>query len=569
MLLELEVKNFALIDELRIEFDKGLNILTGETGAGKSIIIDAVNMAIGERADREFVRTGTNKCIIQAVFSKEGISELENIFNEYGIDGGEESILVVTREIYSNGRSVSRINGTVVTQTVLKLITEKLIDIHGQHEHQSLLNSNFHIDLLDAYGGKEINDVLQVVSAKYTKLTSLEKILSSICSSEMEREKRIDLLKFQIQEIDAAKLKIGEEEELNQQRTLLANSEKIYNVIAKSYASLYEADYQSSILDNISKIVNELHGIATFDGELSHYHEVMEDIQYKIQDVSREMRRYRDQIDFDPGLLQEIEKRLDVINNLKRKYGTSIKEILEYRDKIYKELELYENSKEEIERLNNAITQQKSELQDLSLKLSKLRKEAALSLERELVTVLKELNMGKTSFKVDIKQVKDSDDEFKFSSKGIDEVEFMISTNLGEPLKSLSKIASGGEMSRIMLALKTILAYIDHIPCLIFDEIDTGVSGRTAQVVGDKLYHISTNHQVICITHLPQIACMADAHYLIEKKEASNSTKTIVKKLDHTKRIYELGRLLGGELTEITLKHAEEMIQQAYLKRKA
>ncbi|SDK50719.1 DNA repair protein RecN [Natronincola ferrireducens] len=569
MLLQLEVKNFALIDELNIQFDKGLNILTGETGAGKSIIIDAVNMAIGERADRQFVRTGSKKSMIQAIFSVSEISDLEEVLDEYGIEVDEDKAIIVTREIYGNGRSVSRINGIMVNQGVLKSITQKLIDIHGQHEHQSLLHTEFHIDLLDLYGGKDIHDLLVMLSNKYQHYLKLKKSLESFCYDDMERERKIDLLKFQIEEIETAELTIGEEEELNQKRILLGNSERIYTTLTTTYEDFYNSNTHPSVIDYISKNTKALQSVAGLDGSLSYFYEALEDIQYKIEDIITEIRNYREQIEFDPQILQEIEKRLDTINNLKRKYGSSIQDILDYKEVIQQELDNYIYSEEKISQLKHEITAIKKEIEDLSINISELRIKAGKVFEGQLVDILKSLNMKNVSFAVDIKQLKDTYGNLKVSEKGIDKVEFKLSTNPGEPLKPLAKVASGGEISRVMLALKTILAHIDGIPALIFDEIDTGISGITAQIVGEKLHHISKKRQVICITHLPQIAALANTHFLIEKKIEKNTTKTIVKKLDKDNRLYELGRLLGGEVTEITLKHAEEMIDKAHKKIKA
>ena len=569
MLLELEVRDFALIDQISIDFHNGLNILTGETGAGKSIIIDAVNMAIGERADRNFVRSGSNKATIQAIFSIANIKDLDEILQKYGIEIDDERILIVTREIYASGRSVSRINGIAVNQRILKLITENLIDIHGQHEHQSLLNSAFHIELLDAYGGKEIQEILILLWERYDRYLSLQNQLKSFLGNERERERNIDLLKFQINEIDNANLHKGEEEELNQRRIILSNSEKIYSILGSIYEEFYQGNLSYSLLDTVSKNIKALKTISDFDEKLLYFYTVLEEVQYKIEDIIREVGNYKDNIDFQPNMLNEIEERLDIINNLKRKYGNNIEEILFYRDKAQKELDNYIHREEKVKEIEKSIIQEKKELEVLSKSVNKLRKIAAKTFETKLIKVLEDLNMGKVFFAINIEELKDSNGQLKFSAKGIDKVEFMISTNVGEPLKPLSKIASGGEMSRIMLALKTILARIDNIPTLIFDEIDTGISGITAQIVGEKLYNIANNRQVICITHLPQIAAMADTHFLIEKKSEKNITKTNVKKLDKNKRLHELGRLLGGDITEITLKHAAEMIEIANKKVKA
>ncbi len=561
MLLELEVKNFALIDHLHLQLEKGLNILTGETGAGKSILIDALNMALGERADREFVRTGANKCTIQAVFDFPQTKGIDRLLEEYGIDSGEP--IVITREIHHNGRSICRINGTIVTQGLLKSITQRLIDIHGQHQHQSLLDSQAHIDLLDAYGGEAASRLLSQLSEQYQHLCQLQTSLRTICANEMERERKIDLLRFQIQEIESANLKKGEEEELNSEKNRMANRERIFKAIHDSYHLLHEGNQQRPILDDLSHILGQLHQVTEYDERLQYFYETLADIQYRLEDITREIRDYKEETEFEPRELEEIELRLDLINGLKRKYGKSIQAIIDYQKEISKELFLIENSEKEIQRLKQEIKVKRVNMEKLAMALSSLRKEIAYSLEKSLTEILQTLNMGKVSFQVNIQTMKDSQGQYRLGSKGFDQVEFLISTNLGEPLKPLAKIASGGEMSRIMLALKRILADVDHIPTLIFDEIDTGISGKTAQVVGKNMYELSQKHQIICITHLPQIASLADCHFLIEKHEGSQSTKTIVKKLSKKEQINEVGRLLGGELTDITLRHAEEMIGQA------
>ncbi|MCD5410832.1 MAG: DNA repair protein RecN [Clostridiales bacterium] len=568
MLLELKVKNFALIDELSMQFTEGLNILSGETGAGKSIIIDAVNMAIGERADREFVRSGCNKCTVQAVFKASKNSVIFERIDELGIEKNEEEIIILMREIYSNGRSVCRINGIIVTRGALKSVSEKLIDIHGQHNHQSLLNQNSHIDILDSFGGKAIQKQAIKVASKYATLELLKKQLNEISVDEKERMRKIDMLKFQAQEIDESNLTIQEEEDLNKQKKLVLNAEKIYSALANSYEKLADSDLNSSILDDLTFITHNLGDVKTFDPELKKFYDSFEEVQYKLQDLAWEIREYKEQVEFDPNILDEIEERLDVINRLKRKYGISVEEILVYREKIVSELEDLINSKAKIDEIKGEVENSEIELEKLSIALSETRKLVAITLDKSLMKILKELNMKKVSFSIAIKQLQTENSKYKLTSKGIDSVTFLISTNVGEPLKPLSKVASGGEMSRIMLALKTILADTDKIPCLIFDEIDTGVSGRTAQIVGEKLYQISRNHQVICITHLPQIACLADSHFLIEKIENETATKTKINRLSKNKIVHEIGRLLGGKLTEITLKHAEEMIDQACLRKK-
>lgn len=565
MLLALEIKDFALIDELKVNFYQGLNILTGETGAGKSIIIDAVSMVIGERADRNFVRSGADKSIIQGIFSLDNIGRLKPILEELGIDIDNHNMLIITREIYANGRSISRVNGIVVTQTILKSISQHLIDIHGQHQHQFLLNPGHHIDMLDAYGGEQILNLLNKFSKKYSRLQLLKNDLSSICFDEMERERQIDLIKFQINEIEMANLQKNEEEELIRQRNILANSERIYQTLMDSYEILHSENL--SVLGGLTSVTFNMQKIGQFDEELLQYSQVLEEIQYRTEDLVRDIRNYIDQVDFDPKSLENVELRLDLINMLKRKYGKTIGEILQYKSKLQDQMWEFENSEEKIEKLRKEIDLCRNQLKEIALELSLLRQKAAKEFEKKLTDILLSLNMGQVEFKVEFKNKLGDPSHMEFTSKGIDSIEFVISTNLGQPLKPLAKIISGGEMSRIMLAFKTILAHIDSTPTLIFDEIDTGISGRTAQVIGQRLFEISSNHQVICITHLPQIAAMANHHYLIEKNEKTNKVETSLIKLDKKDRVKELGRLLGGGLTEITLKHAKEMIEQADFKK--
>ena len=556
MLLELEITNFALIDNLKVEFQRGLNILTGETGAGKSIIIDALNMVVGDRADREFVRTGSTKCRIQAVFSINQTEDLINILNDNGIDL-EDDTLIINREIHVNGRSVSRINGVIINQSFLKLVAEYLIDIHGQHEHQSLLNSTNHIHMLDAFGSNKISKLLREYKEKYKSFLDAKKELNSICSNIQERERQIELLKYQINEIDSSKLKIGEDEELEKEINILSNSERIISVVQGACNDLYNGSQYIPAIDLVSRNLKPLLNISNINEELKGFYNTIEEIQIKIDDVVREMRAYLQQIDHDPTVLESLESKLNLINNLKRKYGTTIKEIIDYRNKINNELEDFVNSEERINKLEGMIYKLEIELKDISVKLSTERKLIAASFENDLQDVLKTLNMNRVTFTIRFEESLD------YTPYGIDKIEFLISTNIGEPLKSLTKVASGGEISRIMLAFKTILANVDKVDTLIFDEIDTGISGNTAQIVGEKLREIAEKHQIICITHLPQIASMANEHFLIEKNVVEDNTKTTVTRLTSKERVNEIGRLLGGELTDLTLKHAKEMITKA------
>lgn len=563
MLLDLYIENFALIEKMRVSFTNGLNILTGETGAGKSILIDAVNMAIGLRADKNFIRTGCEKSTIQLIFQCNQ-SALNDVLRDHGIEFENDQILILTRELYINGRSVSRINDKIVTVSLVREISKYLIDIHGQHEHQSLLYSENHIDILDSFADKEIYALKAEIEEKYQLLKNQERNLASLYGNEIERERKIDLLRFQVNEIDACKLIKNEEETLLTERNLLANSEKIHEVVSQSYEYLFDGtDHNKSLIDILGHIANDFSHIKEYDPALADISQGLYETLYKLEDLTRDIRQYRDRIEFDPHVLNEIENRLDIINSLKRKYGKTIDDILSYRHRTNSELEEILNSEEIIQYLQRDIDQLRDELLSLSEKLSEKRKAISYELETKVMKELASLNMKSVTFKVNFSVQFDKEHRHIFTAKGIDHIEFLISTNPGEPLKPLSKIVSGGEMSRIMLAFKTILAAVDNIPTLIFDEIDTGISGRTATIVGEKLALISSTHQILCITHLPQIALMADNHFYIVKNSIEGHTKTNVEKLKNNERIDELARLLGGvSLTQLTIEHAKEMLEQ-------
>lgn len=564
MLFELMIENFALIRKLNVNFCQGLNILTGETGAGKSIIIDAVNLVIGDRADKSLIRTGEDKAVVQAVFYSKS-SVLELLLAENGVNPSEDGSIIITREIYSNGRSASRLNDKLVTVTLVREVCKYLIDIHGQHAHQSLLYPDNHMHTLDMLMGEKIEGLKKEVEDSYHTLKNIERKLKELNENDLEKERRKDILNFQVNEIDNAELIIDEEDHLIERQALMANSEKIYKIMAESYEIINNGSNEySSILDGIGSIISDLEDIKHFDKEISNIFEVLQEAFYKIEDCARDIRNYRDHVEFDSAELDQIEKRLDIVNKLKRKYGKTILAILEYRKKIGEELAKIESSQELIEQLTSEKYKVIADCLELSKQLSKARQSAANYLTEKMNLELLSLNMNKANFKVHIENNVDHKGQAILSAKGIDKVEFLISTNAGEPLKSLVKIASGGELSRIMLAIKTILAKSDQIPTIIFDEIDAGISGRTANIVGEKLAAISKTHQILCITHLPQIASMADQHYFIEKNIVDELTLTSIQQLSDKERISELARLLGGvSLTDLTLKHAAEVLKLA------
>lgn len=559
MLLELNIQNFAIISKIRVNFSKGLNVLTGETGAGKSIIIDAISLVLGGRADKEYVKSGCEKTVIEALFFIENMKDIEQTLEGYGIQKENDNILLITREIFNTGRSTSRINGRTVTLGMLNDITSKLIDIHGQHDHQSLLKVDRHSEFIDSLGDDRIKEAKGKIKNGYEELLALKTKLKSLVQDEMEKERKMDLLNFQLEEIDEARLVDGEEELLISEYNLLSNAESIAVTLSDAIASL-DFDYygNKSIIDALNNVYINLHKISKHSNDITNFTDILESIVFQLRDLTREIRYYQDKVEYNPERLKFLDERLDLINKLKRKYGKTIKHILEYRDGISKELTLLLNCEEQIKEIKSKIEKCEIQMDNICQDLTKERTCISEKFEKEITKELSEVNMPKVKFKVKIDKLE------HFTQNGLDKIEFLISTNPSEPLKSLSKIVSGGEMSRIMLAFKSILAEIDKIPTLIFDEIDTGISGRTAQIVGEKVANISSNHQVICITHLPQIAALADSHYLINKKVTENESITEIIKLDYNERIEELSRLLGGvNLTETTKQHAREMIEMS------
>ncbi|SFH48525.1 DNA replication and repair protein RecN [Tindallia magadiensis] len=554
MLIELDIKNFALIDHITLSFDKGFTVLTGETGAGKSIIIDAVALCLGGRGDRGLVKFGSDKARIQAVYDVNHCREVLAIMEEYGIEVDEERQLIVTRDLYSNGKSICRINGQNVTQSILKKIMSRLINIYGQHEHQSLLDQSVHCQILDDYGGEKTKSLLNDFKKHFQRIVSLKRELERLGINDQERARQLDFLRTQIREIDEANLMEAEEENLKKQNELLRNAQQIFKALGLFYDGVYEGGEYPSSLDLLSSNIKELAHISPFSESLEEFSNRAEDIRINLEELCRDIRAYHDQIEFSPDELEKIQQRLETINHMKRKYGQSIEEILTYRDSLIIELDELLNSAERHSKLTEELKQEEETALSLAEKLSKQRNKTAKTLENDMVSILETLNMGKVSFSVSRKRT-------ELSGNGVDEITFLISTNAGEPLKELMKIASGGEMSRIMLAFKTLFAKIDDIPTLIFDEIDAGISGRTAQVVGEKMAYVAKTHQVICITHLPQIAALAKNHYMIEKQLSKNKTKVCVNLLMGTERLYEVGRLLNGSVTEITLEHAKEMLE--------
>ncbi len=555
MLKELSIKNFAIIDDLKIEFTNGLNLLTGETGSGKSIIIDALGIVLGGRSSKDLIKTGADKTIVEALFFIN--EDLKRTINELGLEA--EDILIITKEISRSYPSISRINGRPVTINVLSNITEKLVDIFGQHEHQSLLNISNHQILIDSFGDKEHKNLLRKISETYDLYKNEKNMLKDMNSSSYEREREIDLLKFQIDEINDANLSISDDDDIENEFNKFSNMKHIINSLSETIEILSISDYESSsILQMVDKAVHILNGISIFDKELNPYLTRMSEARFELYDIYRELTSYLDKLDIDEERLNFLEERLDLVNKLKKKYGSTIKSIHEYRDKISEQYDKLINYEKEIDKINREIERLEKILIEDSSSLSNKRKKIGVLLEEKLSKELMELNMDNIVFKVQFQDKKEC------SSNGMDNIEFLISTNPGEDLKPLSRIVSGGEMSRIMLAFKSIIADNDHMPTLIFDEIDTGISGRTAQIVGEKISKISKNHQVISISHLPQIAALADSHFVISKDVDNKKAITKIEKLSDERRVVEMARLLGGvDVTETTLKHAREMLDMS------
>jgi len=567
MLLELTIRQFAIIEDLKVTFHQGLNILTGETGAGKSIIIDAIQLIIGGRGSVEFIRNGANKAEIEALFDVSVNHPVYEVLEAFGIEPPEDGILLLKRELLQTGKTICRINGQLVTLSMLKEVGQWLVQLHSQHQHQHLMQQDKQLALLDAYGEKPLQHIKSLFETIYSRYTALKKEAKSLAKNEQEMAQRIDLLTYQIEEITKADLKPGEDEELNNQRLKMKHAEKITNGLQQAYQILSE---ERGIMDLLSQTVGILEQIASFDSEIAKLHEQLSSAYYQIEDVTMEMNQQFQQIEFDPQQLTEMEERLSLLHHLKRKYGESVDDILEYAATIEEELNMIQHRDEHLQSIQNDLSVTARELTEQAKALTKKRQESAKLLSQAIEKELKDLQMKQTKFQVELTYQEDADGltmedgkTYHLTSSGLDKIHFLISPNPGEPLKPLHKIASGGELSRIMLAIQTILANKDRIATIIFDEIDTGVSGRAAQAIAEKLAVVAKDKQVFVITHLPQVASMADHHYLIEKKIKGNVTKTVIHWLDRETRIDEIARMLGGkEVTALTKKHAEEMIEK-------
>jgi len=554
MLNRLIIRNIALIDFLEVDFADGLNVLSGETGAGKSIIIDSVNLVLGERADRDMIRTGAASAAVEAWFSD--ARGVEDILEEQQIEYNGE--LVLSRELSASGRNVCRVNGTLVTLGVLKAISDRLVDVHGQHEHQSLLDEKNHIAVLDSFDDA-IGQTAAEVRQAYTDYHEALRRLKSLFGSEGERERRIDILKFQINELKQANITEGEEEELQVQRARLHNAERIMEALSAAYAALYDAE-PMNVLSALRDVSRRLSGLSDVDERYGQLAASVDEAYYALEEVADSVRDDMDSALFDPDALERIEDRLALIASLRRKYGDPLV-TGEFLRGLERELEELVNSEELQNELNEKAQALRETLYERCVRLSELRRAAAKRFETLVLQQLHDLGMQSAQFEVRFSDIPGIENA-AFTANGFDTVEFYISTNRGEPVKPLRKVASGGEVSRIMLALKTVAADRGGIPTMIFDEIDTGISGRIAQVVAEKLAVISRGRQVVCVTHLPQIASMADRHFLIEKSSDENATHTRLSVLAGEDRTQEIARLAGGG-SGASLAHAAEMLMRA------
>ncbi len=545
MLRELRIKNFAIIDDLSIRFEKGLNVLTGETGAGKSIIVDAINFVLGERASQDMIRHNASEVAVQSLFEIEGIT----LSVDTGID--IEDGLIVRRHFSGSGKGRAYINDTLVNLQTINSLGEQIVDIHGQHEHQSLMKREVQLRLIDLMGGH--GELLSEYSLLYSEILSMKEELKRLTEDVRFIEQRRDMLRFQIDEIDRAKLKHGEEEELLAEYSLLTNITKLRDGVSLIYENLYKRE--SSCSEIISKSIQRLGELMKIDPSLSAVRETLEQCSPLIEDAVVNLRGILERYDIDPRRLDDVNERLDLIGRLKKKYGDSIKEILDYRERAYKELSELELRDERIESINNSLGAKEKRLLELAEEISMKRKEVGRFIEEFMKKELKELALEKAIFRISF-QRKEEPGPF-----GIDDLQFEFSANPGEPPRPIIRVASGGELSRLMLALRVIMADVDKVPVLIFDEIDAGIGGVVGEKVAQKLKRLSKRHQIFCITHLPQIAAAADNHIKVEKIQKKDSVKVIIKNLTEEERVVEIARMLSGMVTDASLRHAKELLR--------
>lgn len=554
MLISLHVKNLALISETEVNFGEGLNILSGETGAGKSIIIGSINLALGARADKDMIRTGADYALVELIFQVSDEGMMQEI-KALEIPIEEDGIIIIQRKIQPN-RNMFKICGETATAKQVKALSELLIDIHGQHEHQSLLYKKNHMEILDSFAGEELTGIKEDIKEKYRLHTKLKKELEEFSVDESIKAKELSLAEFEYNEIEEARLSEGEDETLESSYRKMSNSRQIVESAARAYQ--LTGNSEQSAADAVGHAVRELRSIESYDNQAKELADELENIDELLNDFNRSLAEYMTDMEFDGEVYAQTEERLNLLNRLKLKYGDSIASVLKYQNTLAEKIERLKNADAYKEQLEIRLVASEKELKNLCSKASKIRTNEAAKLAKDMVAALTDLNFLDVKFEIQVREKEE------IAANGFNDVEFMISTNPGEPLKSLGNIASGGELSRIMLAIKTVLASRDRIPTMIFDEIDTGISGKTAWKVSEKLGALSGSHQIICITHLPQIAAMADSHYKIAKQAIENKTITDIVHLSKTEVIDELARMLGSdEITDIVRENAKELITTA------
>ena len=559
MLVVLNIKNFALIQELSVEFGAGFNILSGETGAGKSILIDTIDYVLGGKFSKDLIRYGEDKTYVEAIFDIEN-DEIYTLLNDLNIEADE--LLVVSRETTISGKSIIKVNGKTIVLSQLKKIREKLLDIHGQHQNQSLLRKGTHILYLDEYNSENISPLLEQFEIFKNRYSEIEDKINELKGNE-DREKLLDYIKFQIEDIEKAKLKPGEEEDLREQYNILANAEKISSSLINSYNYLNNNPQGNSVLELLSKVISELSHSEMHLEKIKDKRVQVEEAYYLLEESTRDIRDIANEVYYDENELAAINERIYEISLYKKKYGNSIDEILQFLEKLKNQYDEFINSEEIILKLKKELSVIEKEMKDIGLKLHEFRCMSAKDLEVRIKEELSYVGLEKAIINIDVNLSEEA------NSRGYDDVQFLISANPGEPLKPLEKVLSGGELSRIMLALKCVFVDKDKIPTLIFDEIDTGISGAIGKRVGEKMYQVSIKHQVLCITHLPQIAALSDNHYFVSKKVENGKTFTQIRMLNEEDKVCEIAKMIGGDnLSDVAIDNSREMVKLADIKKK-
>ncbi len=551
MLLELNIENFAIIENMKIEFEPGLNVLTGETGSGKSIIIDSLGLVLGQRANKDIIKKGKDRAFIEAVFSSYD-EETKDLLLEYGIESGD--LVVVSKEIREKGPTITRVNNRTVTSQILSKISSHLIDIFAQHESISLMDNKNQLKLIDDFSGKDQGELLENLKDLVHEINSLKNEYHEKSTMEQNKDREIDLLEYQIKEIEDAGLSDYDDEELYDDFNVLNNMTDTLIKLSEAKALINEGYETTSLEDILDKVIANVVEVTRYNKDLKEVEENLEDIRFRISDIAKDLDRYVSSSEVDEERLQFLRERIDLVNNLKLKYGNNVKAINSFYEEISERLRFLQNFEDNLNKLLRKIEEKEAEATVLAEKISQKRKKTSEILEKKVEEEINKLNIKDAKFKIEIK-------EKELSFDGIDKIEFLIAPNLGQDLMPMAKVASGGEMSRIMLGFKSIIAEKDNIPTLVFDEIDTGISGKTAQIVGNKIKEVSKDRQVIVISHLPQIVALADTHFAIKKDVVNNSTISTIDKLNYDERVNEVARLIGGmNVSEIAIETAKEMI---------